>query len=180
MSTTPDSPAAAPAPGAPGRISELARRLAARVRLLGAVALLAALTLWGTLLYPFPFTAWWHWVLALTALALLAAPAAVFLFTHLALHALIILPTRARAAIAESRGRAGRAAGEVRTRRRWWMGRTAWELWRLVAENRELVLGSAGLVRLVNPLTLVAVAAAVALTPLLVLAALVALVVVVL
>lgn len=152
------------------RVADLAARVSAGVRGLSLIALVAAVWLWSVILYPFAFSHWWGWLPAVLLLSALAAPGAILLAVHMALRELIRLPTRVRGAGESSVARAGRAAESVRARPRWWLPRTAWELWRLVVENRELLVAYSGLVRLVNPVSLAVIGAAAFLAVLLIVA----------
>lgn len=142
------------------RLAGLAARVSSGVRLLSLLALVAAVWLWGVILYPFAFGHWWVWLPAVTLLAVLSVPGVILLVVHMALRELIRLPARVQQAGETSRARAGRAVESVRDRRRWWVPKTVWELWRLVTENRDLLLAYTGLVRLVNPVSLLVVAGA--------------------
>lgn len=149
------------------RLAELAERAAAGVRLIAGVSILSALTFWTALFYPFTLDRWWTWLLSLALLAVLSVPAGILVLVHMVLRELVNLPARLRETGAAGRMRAGRAADAVRGRRRWWLPRVGWELWRIVVDNRELLLAYTGLVRLATPAVLGVVAGAVLATGLL-------------
>jgi hypothetical protein len=145
-----------------------AEAVVGKVRTLAVASAVAGLWLWGLVAYPFGFEQLWAWPLAVTGLLLLLIPAAVLFLFYFGLNQLIRLPGNLAAMGTAGREHAGQLYtvstddGEPRrSRRRWRFLRTLFELRGLVLESRELLIGSAALVRLVNPVSLVVVAAAV-------------------
>ncbi|GIV58245.1 MAG: hypothetical protein KatS3mg042_1158 [Rhodothermaceae bacterium] len=149
----------------------LARRAGALTSLTGRLAgatLAAGAWLWGLAAYPFTFDAPGSEALAAVGLVLLLAPGLLLLLFYVGLRQVAALPGRLARTLDTGRTRTAAlyATASAPRAHRWWLARLlrgVLDLRALVAESRDVLLQYAALIRLLNPWTLLAVAAAVVL-----------------
>ena len=182
-----------PAPVSPGPVAssqptvvqalvQRATRLIRPVRSLSTVSVASALWIWGVAAWPFGFTAWWAWALMGIFLVALLLPGALLVVCYLGLREVVNLPEALRTVGDASMTEVGtlQAATQQPERRRVWrIGRSLYELGSLAVEAKGLLLGSVALVRMLNPFTLLLLAASTLISGLLALVAVVLLLVVV-
>lgn len=125
------------------KIVPLAQALAGKVKGLAAVSAASAIVLWTLLVEPWAWAngvTWGAALVALVGLALLLLPAAAALVGYLTLQDVLTLPSRLRAAAAETTGQAKEAITTRDTRKR---GRLL-GFFRAIWAARSLVLDSKG------------------------------------
>lgn len=163
----PPPPDVAPSERLTQRLQALAEASISGIRNLALVSFLSATWIWGWALGPLTFGSRWGAGLGILVLLLLLAPSAVLGLGYWGLREIRSLPARVRRAFEEGSARAGTAWRETRTEtpRR---GRGLWrivkglrEIWSLVSDSRETLLAYVALARLANPITLIAMLAAI-------------------
>ncbi len=131
-------------------------------RTMFAIATVGGIVLWSVLMIPFVIT-WWTVVLSAVFLMLLLLPSGVTGLFYFALRQILRLPSDLIGPLTEGRSRVATLIQDVRGKRVQAAGRRVgivmgiWALSKAVLDSRNLVVGTAGLVRLANPITIVIV-----------------------
>ncbi len=131
-------------------------------RTMFAIATVGGIVLWSLLLIPFVIR-WWTVVLSAVFLMLLLLPSGVTGLFYFALRQILQLPSDLIGSLTEGRSRVATLIQDVRGKRVQGAGRRVgivmgiWALSKAVLDSRNLVVGTAGLVRLANPITIVIV-----------------------
>lgn len=156
-----------PPPSLSVRLVDLVDATIASVRNLAVVSLLAAGWLWWLVFGALTLRGGWRIGLGAVGLLAVLAPSVILWLAFWGLREIRSLPNRTRESIIEGRvtadaaWRTARAQADTRTRGAWNVVRALREIWTLVTDSREMLLGYVALARLANPISLVVLLGAV-------------------